>query len=389
MRPVADCARNLARFPKETAMHPSKLMWSLMALAPCLASAQSSVSVYGVVDMAISSYHGTGAGSKQMLTSSGNQASRIGFKGQEILGNGLSAGFELEAGLNTDSGTGQPTSADNQKNTDSGGGLTFNRKAYVYLQNNDWGQLRLGRDYTPAFWNLFAYDPFRVGVGISSQVVYGTTATGFRASNSIGYFSPGCYSFQCKGAFFQGMVAFGENGGNAPSRHDGDLHAFRLGYGGENFDVAIASATTKSAAYGDYIQRNIGASYLWQGHRLMGLLGQNRTSNLVNFKDGGSANRINFWQLGAWISTGPGKGYFPVSYMQLRRNDVQGASSARKFAVGYVHPLSKRTVLYGTYAHISNKGALRFPVSSGSAQGPEPVAGGNASGVDLGIRHIF
>lgn len=364
-------------------------LWSLSALTPCLATAQSSVTVYGVVDMAISSYHGSGAGSKQMLTSSGNQASRIGFKGREALGNGLVAGFDLESGLNTDSGTGQPTSSDNQKNADNGGSITFNRKSYIYLQSKDWGEIRLGRDYSPAFWNLFAYDPFRVGVGISSQVVYGTTATAFRASNSIGYFSPGCSSFQCKGLFFQGMAAFGENGGNAANRHDGNLHAFRLGYGGENFDVAIASATTRNAAYGDYTQSNIGGSYLWRGHRLMGLVGQNRTSDRVTFKDGGSANRVNFWQLGAWISMGPGQGYFPVSYMQLRRNDLQGASSARKLAVGYVHPLSKRTVLYGTYAHVDNKGVLRFPVSSGSAQGPEPVAGGNASGVDLGIRHVF
>jgi predicted porin len=65
------------------------------------------VQVYGVVDMAVSNYRGAGAGSRQMLTSSGNQASRLGFKGREDLGSGLAAGFDLEAGLNTDNGTGQ------------------------------------------------------------------------------------------------------------------------------------------------------------------------------------------------------------------------------------------------------------------------------------------
>jgi predicted porin len=49
-----------------------------------------------------------------MLTSSGNQASRLGFKGREDLGSGLAAGFDLEAGLNTDSGTGQASNTNNQ-----------------------------------------------------------------------------------------------------------------------------------------------------------------------------------------------------------------------------------------------------------------------------------
>ncbi len=372
-----------------------KLLWSALVLAPQLAfaqgaapagAAQAGVSVYGVVDMALSSYRGEGAGSRSMLTSSGNQASRLGFKGRESLGDSLWAGFELESGLNTDTGTGQASNTNNQPSgaVNANGGITFNRKAYVYLEGKDWGQLRLGRDYTPAFWNLFAFDPFRVGVGMSGHVLNGTTATGFRASNSVGYFSPGCTTFQCKGLFFQGMLAAGENSTSDATKRDGNLHAWRLGYGGAGFDVAVASATTKNAAVGDFVQTNIGGAYQWQGHRLMALVGQNKTRIPVAALSGTSRGR--FWQLGAWISAGTG--YIPVSYMELHRNDAAD-SAARKLAVGYVHPLSKRTTLYGTYAHVTNKGALRLPVSSGAEQGPVPVLGGNASGFDLGIRHVF
>ena len=265
-----------------------KLLWSALVLAPQLAfaqgaapagAAQAGVSVYGVVDMALSSYRGEGAGSRSMLTSSGNQASRLGFKGRESLGDSLWAGFELESGLNTDTGTGQASNTNNQPSgaVNANGGITFNRKAYVYLEGKDWGQLRLGRDYTPAFWNLFAFDPFRVGVGMSGHVLNGTTATGFRASNSVGYFSPGCTTFQCKGLFFQGMLAAGENSTSDATKRDGNLHAWRLGYGGAGFDVAVASATTKNAAVGDFVQTNIGGAYQWQGHRLMALVGQNKT----------------------------------------------------------------------------------------------------------------
>ncbi|MEF9999558.1 porin [Comamonas sp.] len=377
------------------------ILWSVLALAPQLAWAQTGaghpgaghpgagqpgVSVYGVVDMALSSYRGEGAGSRHMVTSSGNQASRLGFKGRESLGDRLWAGFELESGLNTDTGTGQASNTNNQASgaVNPNGAITFNRKSYVYLEGQDWGQLRLGRDYTPAFWNLFAFDPFRVGVGMSGHVLNGTTATGFRASNSVGYFSPGCTTFQCKGLFFQGMLAAGENTGSDATKRDGNLYAWRLGYGGADFDIAVASATTKNAAVGDFVQSNIGGAYQWQGHRLMALVGQNKTRIPVAALSGTS--RGSFWQLGAWISVGPG--YIPVSYMQLQRNDAAD-SAARKLAVGYVHPLSKRTTLYGTYAHVTNRGALRLPVSSGAEQGPVPVLGGNASGFDLGIRHVF
>lgn len=354
------------------------------AVAPVAAWAQSSVQVYGVMDMAVSSYRGDGAGSRQMLTSSGNQASRLGFKGQEALGGGLRAGFDLEAGLNADTGTGQATNSNNQASGNSGnGGLTFNRKSYVYLQSQTLGEVRLGRDYTPAFWNLFIYDPFRVGVGMSAHVLHGTTVTAFRASNSVGYFSPGCSSAACQGFFYQGMVAFGENSGG-PERQDGRVYGARVGYGAELWDVAAAVATTRNNAVDDYSQYNIAASYLWEGHRLMALAGENRTGKRVAALD--NTNRIRFWQLGAIWKVGTDS--IPMSFMRLTRNDNSGSSS-QKYSVGYVHNLSKRTALYGTYSYVDNRGSINLPVASGALNGPIPTPGGNASGFDLGIRHSF
>lgn len=353
-------------------------------LAPLAASAQSSVQVYGVVDMAVSNYRGAGAGSRQMLTSSGNQASRLGFKGREDLGSGLAAGFDLEAGLNTDNGTGQASNTNNQPSgAGSSNGLSFNRKALVYLQSKQWGEVRLGRDYVPAFWNMFNYDPFRLGVGMSLHVLHGTTVTGFRASNSIGYFSPGCSSSSCKGLFYQLMTAFGENDAG-PNRQDGRVYGARLGYGGENWDAAVAITSTKNRAADDYRQINAAASYLWEGHRLMVLAADHRTGNRLAGLD--NADHVRYWQLGAIWKVGNGN--IPMSFMRLNRNDNSGSSS-NKYAVGYVHNLSKRTALYGTYAYVDNRGSINLPVATGALQGPIPVAGGNASGFDIGIRHTF
>ena len=355
------------------------------ALTPLAASAQSSVQVYGVVDVGVSSYRGAGAGSRQMVTSSGNQASRLGFRGREDLGNGLAAGFDLEAGLNVDTGTGQGSNTNNQPSgATTGTGLTFNRKSLVYLESKQWGQLRLGRDYVPAFWNMFNYDPFRLGVGMSLHVLHGTTATGFRASNSIGYLSPGCSTSSCKGLFYQLMTAFGEND-VGPERKDGRVYGARIGYGGSNWDAAAAITTTKNRADDDYRQINAAASYLWEGHRFMVLAADHRTGNRVAARD--SSDHVRYLQLGAVWKVG-NHGNIPMSVMRLIRNDKSGSSS-NKYAIGYVHNLSKRTALYGTYAYIDNKGSINLAAASGSLQGPVPVAGGNASGFDFGIRHQF
>lgn len=361
---------------------------ALLVCATGVAAAQSSVEMYGVVDLAVSSYRGAGAATKTMMTSSGNTASRIGFRGKEVLGQGMEAGFDMEAGLNVDVGAGLPTNTNNQASgaAGGGGGITFNRKSYLYLTGKA-GQIRLGRDYTPSFWNTFVYDPYRVGVGISGLTMHGTTSTGIRASNSVGYYTPGCTSFQCKGPFFQLMLAMGENTEQGPERRNGNYWGFRAGYGGEGWDVAIASGTTQNAVAGDFVQRNIGAGYTWKGQRLMLLAGENKVGRPQASL--GGADRVRYAQVGGWIKPRPSSAdYIPVSYTYLQRNDAE-KSRAQKFSVGYVHALSKRTAVYGTYAYIDNGGSLRLPVSSSAESGPVPQAGGSASGLDIGIRHSF
>ena len=85
---------------------------SLIALAVLAAagaaSAQSSVTLFGIVDatLAYGKANGTGGSSKWQLTNSGYNSSRLGFRGTEDLGGGMSASFWLEAGLTNDNGTG-------------------------------------------------------------------------------------------------------------------------------------------------------------------------------------------------------------------------------------------------------------------------------------------
>jgi predicted porin len=108
-----------------------KSLVALAALAVAgIASAQSSVTLFGVLDAAVSGYSnksenrfGSATVSSTQLSNSGYNASRLGFRGTEDLGGGLAASFWLEAGINNDDGTGAKSGSNVQ-----GGGLIFSRR---------------------------------------------------------------------------------------------------------------------------------------------------------------------------------------------------------------------------------------------------------------------
>lgn len=354
-------------------------------LAAGQACAQSSVTVYGLIDLAASYYRGEGHGRSLRLTSGAGQQTRLGFRGREDLGDGLFAAFEMEAGINADTGAGQATNANNQASGASaaGGGMTFNRKSFVALGGR-WGEVRLGRDYVPSFWVLFAYDPFRRGVGFGAGATQGASPyTQLRASNSISYLTGRCFTYECTGFHAHVAYAFGENA-SGPNRKDGSVAGVRVGYGGGRWDVAVGHTETRDLAVGNYQQTLLGASWDWGGGRLLLQTGRHRTGRPAALLAGGT--QATFAQVGAFINAGPGT--IPIAVTHIKRNDALGGG-ADKLAVGYIHALSKRTALYGTLAFIDNQGSMQLPVNVGGDAGPLPVRGGRSSGVDLGIRHSF
>ena len=106
--------------------------------------AQSSVTLFGIVDAAYSAGKGDKS-NKTQLTNSGYNSSRLGFRGVEDLGGGMKAAFHIEGALANDNG--------------NSSGLTFQRRSTVSLEGG-LGEVRLGRDYTPHFWNHTVYDAF-------------------------------------------------------------------------------------------------------------------------------------------------------------------------------------------------------------------------------------
>ncbi|MFH0131065.1 porin [Variovorax sp. EL159] len=352
------------------------------------ALAQSSLTLFGVVDAAVTYTRGSGAGSgsKLQLSNSGNMFSRFGFRGTEDLGGGLSANFWLEMGLQNDTGTGFPSNSNNQASGNGpAGSLSFNRRSTVSLAG-PFGEVRLGRDYVPAFWNTAIFDPFGTGSGIGANQIYfsglgGLVApTGTRASNSVGYLLPA----ELGGFYGQVMYAMGENdstsvlpGTLVSNRHDGDHTGLRFGYQGGGFNVAIATGRTRYAS-GDLRVTNLGASYTF-GPSLMNL---KLTSELYTESKGATDGKGAL--IGFHLPIGPGEIKGSYARYKLQPAGALLNPTSSKLAIGYVHNLSKRTALYATIARISNRNGATQALS-----GATTLPNRASSGAEFGMRHMF
>jgi predicted porin len=365
---------------------------SLVALAVLAAagaaSAQSSVTLFGIVDATLQVGRGSIA-DKTQLTNSGYNSSRLGFRGTEDLGGGMSASFWLEAGLNNDDGQGAATNSNNQTvaafvpTTGANApvragtqGLTFNRRSTVSLAGG-WGELRLGRDYSPQFWNLTTFDPFGTnGVG-TTQTLNGSAGgpVNVRASNTIGYFLPG----NLGGFYGQAQFYLGENlEDNSATEKDGRGAGFRVGYAAGPVNVAVAYSRTDYAATataGKITTMNVGGQWDFGVAKLMAHFNRDQVETTVGDLD------TNGWLIGTLVPVGAGE--IRASYSQSEQ-DFGTEARGRKLALGYVHNLSKRTAVYTTVARVRNNGGAAFALGGSST-----AANTNSTGFDLGVRHSF
>jgi len=335
--------------------------------------AQSQVSIYGVVDQAVDSgnYGGTG-GRVQRLTSGGYSTSRLGFKGGEDLGNGMKANFVLETGLFADTGM-----------LDNANGQFWQRTATIGLSGSNWGSVNLGRQYSPLYTIQATNDIFRV-VGIGSNYALNNVGQ-TRVNNSIRYDSPGISGFTAAAMYAMGDT--GAAGGFQESTVDpkdlGRHSGLNLRYGNGPVKLGLGWSNQKSTATvaasvvelkttvvaGSYDFKIVAINAGWQQAR-----------NDVNPRT--TDNRV--WTLGATVPAF-GKDSIKVAYNELH-NKLAADSDARLISVGYVHPMSKRTILYGTWARMTNESLAAVTLYQAPALG---AAGYDPSAVQVGISHSF
>ena len=354
---------------------------SLLALAALTAfagaaSAQSSVTLFGVVDVSARYTEYDDKGQYQLATD-GNASSRLGFRGVEDLGGGLKAGFWLEGSLSADTGT-MPLASINGGSGNSA--AIFQRRATVSLMGG-WGEIRLGRDYTTHFWNTTVYDPFGTnGVGSANTFAMlgaanANVSTAVRSNNAISYFTPNLGGFSA-----QLQYAFGEqvSGGVKTNNFMG----FRLGYAAGPISVHGAYGKTEGATDAvDHKAMNFGGSFD------MGFL---KASLMVAQEKNGAGLKTIAIEPGIMVPVGAG-----VIRASFARHDQKGGTAAwndndwDKIAVGYLHNLSKRTTVYATYARIANDGTQTKTVANNGLGGVTASPGGNSSGIEFGVRHAF
>jgi len=351
------------------------------------ALAQSSVTMFGVVDVNVMSVDNNDR--TYSLGTDGMASSRLGFRGVEDLGGGLKASFWLEMGLAAD--TGGNAGIWGNSAASNANRLFFNRRSTVSL-SNQWGELRLGRDYTPTFWSWTVYDPFgTVGVGSATNLALGAdlTAAGagstygtlVRANNMVSYVLPG--GTQGTGLYGQLSVAAGE--GAAGNKYYGG----RIGYAAGPFDVSAAYGKTEELIVGSDIDLdawNIAGSWNFGFMKLAGFFSDMSVDN-IPLAAGSKAGRQN-WFIAV---TAPfGQWNLKATYGATNGKDLLDETDATQWAIGVDYNLSKRTALYATWSSINNDGnstnGANFSVST---QASALTRGNNSTGGQLGVRHSF
>lgn len=366
-----------------------KTLIAMAALGAMVGAAQAqSVTVFGIADVSyVVGNASGGAPSLNSVASSGMETSRWGLRGSEDLGGGMKANFHLEGQFNPDNGGIGTASVDNRTAAAS---ALFSRRATVGLSDS-WGEIRIGRDLTPSFRNLSAYSPFGTnGVGQTGALFYpvpvtvgnagvaGTSPrTGVRTSNGISYATPA----NMGGFSGEVLYAVGESLAAGAASEDGNYLGGRIGYSAGPLGGHLATSTTKYAT-GDFTQTNLGLRYQMGAAKLMYLYGKNEVGVTST-----SANLIG-------VEYVIGAGMIKAQYTAMTADKI--ANDATQWAIGYVHNLSKRTALYGTYASLTNDaGKKSTGANSGKAFALDDIGtapndlGGNSTGLQIGIRHSF
>lgn len=357
------------------------------------AFAQSNVTVYGVADVGYvySSGDRAAPATKDANFSGINSGilsgSRLGFKGEEGLGNGLKTVFVLEYALALDTNTGVGT------------GTSSSRQTYVGLSHNKLGMVSMGRQYAPGyaaaaknnpFGGSTAQSPLNLLTANSNATISGSEPA--RRSNSIAYTSPTWSGFSASAIY-----GFGENGGttaNGISQGSDGFFGAGLNYasGPLNLDlvfqqrqgvsaVAITTTPVTTVATQDSINEwALMGSYDFNVVKVFGSYQNEVDNNGTSAREG--SNKV--WQVGANVPVF-GNGSIQASYAKLSW-DRQGAGDNTAWALGYRHALSKRTTLYTTYTLVDNdRNALRA-----AGYITETRALGEKNGTfTAGINHTF
>ena len=358
-------------------MKKTLISLAILAAASSSAFAQTNVTIYGIMDAGFVRETGGKAGGVSKMSAGVANASRIGFRGTEDLGGGLSAVFLLESGIKGDTGESDVS------------GSIFQRQSYVGLASKSAGTLTLGRQYTPWYKALAEVgDPFQAGLSGSAKNLFPANGANVRASNSVIYKTP-----EYNGLTADVFYAFGEQKGSATGRQvslglsyqNGPLNA-RLAYNNRNHDVVVANVVQDRD-----IGRNtlLAVNFDFKVVKAYAMYGINKGLNSATLPNAAAYTAVAVTPssdsrnmlLGATMPVSP-LGSLVASWSSV--NDKQAANrDADQYAIGYLHSLSKRTTAYMSYGKIQNKNGASYTVGNNAESGSGDAA------YNVGVRHTF
>lgn len=383
---------------------------SLLALAVLgafagAAQAQSTVTIYGIVDTGVVytskavNATGTGTGSKFGMNSGIMQGSRIGFKGAEDLGGGLKAVFNLETGFKNDTGA-----LDDSKTSNT----LFRRKSVVGLAGN-FGTVLLGRntDYADVISSYTSVGDF---FGVTGAVGHNLDRLeGTRTNNAITYTTNNI-------AGFTGnlMYGFGEQAGqtsagqafNIGGKYDNGPLGLGLNYyqskqGATPSDTSILVGTTGA---GDVTQSGnsafkvltLAASYQFGPARVYANYSRVKqdlntaSPTALASKTLAAASKVDIYEVGTAYALSPSLKLLGAVTHSRAAFNTSSKGKLTQISLGTDYFLSKRTDLYAFVANIHASDMANTGVF-GDTTGNATIGGadGSQTAVALGIRHKF
>ncbi|MBX9613805.1 MAG: porin [Burkholderiales bacterium] len=331
-------------------MKKSLIALAMLGTGAGVASAQSTVTIYGSIDTGIEKV----AGSSSRVSSGASKSNRIGFRGVEDLGGGLKASFVVETGLKSDTGGFQ---------THSGFAGLGNRATWLSLGSKDLGTVSLGRGYAGVYFVQSAVDPtnHKFGSNVDGTGSLQATNVNSRYDNTIRYESPSLYGFKLDLA--GGLQGDAQSDTTRPAVDGGGV-------------VGSPTRNIAGTSKGGY---NLGLTYnqgpIYAGVGTMSTPGRPATGLAANsarsdknttiiaasydlgyVKLGGSfendnrySSRENSWMLSASVPYGPHE--LMAFYGEDRNGGATLGDSLKIAQIAYRYSLSKRTNLYAGFTN--------------------------------------
>nr|WP_175150287.1 porin [Paraburkholderia ultramafica] len=344
------------------------------ALGPAQSAyAQSSVTLYGVVDASLlytnktlNPANGQSAGHQYSFTDSGLSGSRFGMRGAEDLGGGMRAIFDLESGFSVANG-----------GFDNSNGNLFGRQAWVGV-NSRYGTVKAGLQFSPFFLAVYDFDPREMSYFGSGLITYlnNVYVTGMFNPNGISYTSPEIAGLQASALLALGGAAGDFQAGRQYSAslryHLGSLTVDAALYSG-NPGGSAASIPVPSVV--EFNGRALGASYVFNNLTVKASYVQYKVAGSFNNRvySGGASYHITpalNVDAGVWVT----------------RDANESSNNSVLASTGLTYSLSKATLTYGQVGFVTNHGRMHTGLSVNNALN---LPTGTTAGASVGIRHTF